>query len=286
MNRTGIAPLPDLEELKSRVEQIFKPLSNIVRLKILFILAEGPVSYTEILAMTGLESGSFYWHIRKMEGLYSQTPDKKYLLNETGQRVLSLILGESENLPQENLPAFLQRAMPTISKVNSAPAWFILQQSVIIYLLLASLYNAVGMAQYGLLIDFSSAGQPSLSIVQWLFLIDLWMVTAIWILFRLREGARHPPKKVFLSVLVRGPLLILPLFLPGIVIGSILLLGGADSLVSSPFFQGILILISNIIFIFFETLYLMDDFNVDFRDAWITSFGMVYLLAIVSLLIL
>ncbi len=289
MEPSEAEPESKIEVLKSRVDQIFKPLSNAVRLKILFILAEGPVSYTDILSMTGLESGSFYWHIRKMEGLYTQTVDKKYMLTPTGKKVLSLILGEPEQESVVNVPPPLQSALSTISRITAAPTWFILQQSILVYLLLAGLYNAAQMVQVGLLVDFTSSNtlsQPALSILFWVLMFDIWMTVIVWAHFRIRRDFRRPPRTLLLTVFSQNPVFILPFFLPGIVIGLILILAGPASFLSSIYFQGGLVLFSNLIYVIFETLYLMEVFDIEIRDAMLTAFVMVYPMAIISFLLL
>lgn len=278
-----------MDQLKSRVDQIFRPLSNEVRLKLLFLMSEGPISYTDILAMTGLESGSFYWHIKKMDGLFTQTPDKKYVLNETGMRVIELIQGKTETSETPSPPIFILKLLPTVSRINTAPTWFILQQSILLYFLVAGLYNATQLVQVGLLVDFSTGStsmEVILSIFQWVLLIDAWQLILIVIYFRLRKDPRQPPPKTLISLFIRNFIFISPLFLPGMVIGLALLLIEGNDFVSSEIFQGILVVVSNAFFIFFNVLALIDSLDIEFRDALILSFVSIYPIAVFSALML
>ena len=73
-------------DINKKIETLLKPLSNPVRQNILILLSQGPITYTEIYNQLKLESGSFYWHIKKMEALVNQTEDKKYYLSDFGKK--------------------------------------------------------------------------------------------------------------------------------------------------------------------------------------------------------
>ena len=80
----------------SKIEEILSPLSNPMRVTILKIIGQNePITYSKILEQTGLESGSFYWHVSKMPQLIQQDEQKQYRLTPKGRAAYQLIVDQS-----------------------------------------------------------------------------------------------------------------------------------------------------------------------------------------------
>ncbi len=279
----------DFDLLKTRVEEIFKPLSNTNRLKLFFLIADGPISYSEILEETGMESGSFYWHIKKMKGLIQQTFDKKYILSDLGQKALLILKDEDETIEVEEkpvVPMFLSKAM---HRINQAPLWFVIQQVIILYLLLSSLYSSTQMIQFGTLVDFRTKvdfWDSFLSIIIWASSMNL-MIFFVSMAYRKVKGTLDfPPKSTIVSAFLRNYVFLSPLFIPGIIFGLVLLIENSPDVVSIPIFQGVLAFLSSTMLAIFQVSFLMEQFDFEFTDSILITFLSLYPLILISSLFL
>ncbi len=106
----------------SKIEEILSPLSNPMRVTILKIIGQNePITYSKILEQTGLESGSFYWHVSKMPQLIQQDEQKQYRLTPKGRAAYQLIIDQSafeasqEDRPYQSLFNILGKVLFNIS---------------------------------------------------------------------------------------------------------------------------------------------------------------------------
>ncbi len=120
----------------SKIEEILSPLSNPMRVTILKIIGQNePITYSKILEQTGLESGSFYWHVSKMPQLIQQDEQKKYRLTAKGRAAYQLIVDQSAlEPPHEEGP--YQALFNILGKLlfNISPVRGIIEISLLLFL--------------------------------------------------------------------------------------------------------------------------------------------------------
>lgn len=74
-------------------------LSNEIRRRILeYIHDRVEASYTELLELTGVGSGTLNFHLKKLEGLIGHTPRGTYILTDLGKLAVGIILRIREEL--------------------------------------------------------------------------------------------------------------------------------------------------------------------------------------------
>ena len=152
-------PISQEQEIDRKLESILKPLSNSTRQKILLYLGEGTKTYTQLLMLLSIESGSFYWHIKKMSVLVDQTELKEYKLSELGRKAYELLTHNDGDFPQFHNPLWFDRVNGITSRLLSSPRWILLQQTLIVILLSALLFSYVNLIQIGtIVIPIESSG--------------------------------------------------------------------------------------------------------------------------------
>jgi len=121
----------------SQVEQsdevlgaVYAVLAHQVRREILRIVGGylKPIPFSEIASFLNVRPGTFYFHIKKMEGFIEQTEDRNYVLTDGGYLALRLLeSGEDQlNLPPESR----EEAVPALQKERESILGKILLSSV------------------------------------------------------------------------------------------------------------------------------------------------------------
>ena len=80
---------------------IFQALKHPIRRRILRMLREHPMTYTEILNELGIENGLLNYHLENLVELLAKGEDDKYRLSEFGEAGLSVI--ERVETPKSNV---------------------------------------------------------------------------------------------------------------------------------------------------------------------------------------
>ena len=95
---------------KEDVDYILQAIGNELRRKILLYVArEGPISYTKLMKMVGVDdSGTFGFHLRKMQRLLKKDDMGEYVLSDLGVRAIKFLekigyVGVSESQVERNL---------------------------------------------------------------------------------------------------------------------------------------------------------------------------------------
>ncbi len=81
---------------------IFSSLKHPIRRKILRMLSEKPLSFSEILTTLAIDSGHLSYHLESLGELISHTTDGKYALSSFGVAAVKLMSGVEENSPIKN----------------------------------------------------------------------------------------------------------------------------------------------------------------------------------------
>ncbi len=76
---------------KDAYSSIFLALKHPVRRRILMMLRDSPLAYTEILNKLKVETGFLNYHLEKLDQLIKKDKDGKYSLSELGEAALALI---------------------------------------------------------------------------------------------------------------------------------------------------------------------------------------------------
>ncbi|MBD3205872.1 helix-turn-helix domain-containing protein [Candidatus Bathyarchaeota archaeon] len=79
---------------------IFQALKHPIRRRILRMLNDNPMTYTEILNELGIDNGLLNYHLENLQELLAKGEDEKYRLSEFGSAGLSVI--ERVETPKEN----------------------------------------------------------------------------------------------------------------------------------------------------------------------------------------
>jgi len=74
--------------------RVFHALKHGLRREILSLVAEGPISYTELLRSLEVESGMLAYHLRNMAELLEKDDEGRYVLSELGKAALGIMKGE------------------------------------------------------------------------------------------------------------------------------------------------------------------------------------------------
>jgi hypothetical protein len=79
-----------LSEEDDTYSTMFNALKHPIRRKILRIINESPVTYTEILSQLGIDNGLLNYHLENMKDLIAKREDGGYLLSEFGKAAVGL----------------------------------------------------------------------------------------------------------------------------------------------------------------------------------------------------
>lgn len=86
-------------ENEEEINDLLKPLSNVVRLKILKNLSKGGKFYSQLEVEIGIKAGHLLFHIEKLiKAKYVKQEDKKYLITLNGLKALRFLHGLKEEL--------------------------------------------------------------------------------------------------------------------------------------------------------------------------------------------
>jgi DNA-binding transcriptional ArsR family regulator len=149
---------PSEENLEKNIQLIIKPLSNIIRQKILILLSDGPMNYTDILEILNIESGSFYWHLKKMNLLIKQTYDKRYSLTKIGYKAVEIIKEQpEEEVTTANLsPDWYESIRKFVSSITNSPI-ILFQQLIISYSIIIFFFIFANILQIGTISIFDDS---------------------------------------------------------------------------------------------------------------------------------
>ena len=83
--------------------ELFKILGHPLRMKIVKLLADGPLSYTSLLSRLDQQStGTLNFHLNKLKVLLEKK-DEAYRLNDIGTKAVSLMVSYSQNIEETGL---------------------------------------------------------------------------------------------------------------------------------------------------------------------------------------
>ena len=94
---------------------IFQALKHPIRRRILRMLNDNPMTYTEVLNELGIDNGLLNYHLENLQELLAKGEDEKYRLSEFGKAGLSVI--EKVEIPKEShtkLNLFKPDNLPTL----------------------------------------------------------------------------------------------------------------------------------------------------------------------------
>ncbi|MHA2028211.1 MAG: hypothetical protein ACW99A_06480 [Candidatus Kariarchaeaceae archaeon] len=228
------------KDVSLKIEKILKPLGNPVRQELLLIIGQGPITYTEIYNELKLESGSFYWHIKKMNHLITQTEDKKYILSDLGLKAYELLLFDPESKTKYENPQWLDNIQQFIERFDDIPLWVIIQQILIVLVLLSTGFSVKNVVQIGSLPVVYS--ESNFSITFFLSLLSLLILSSFIISGTLIIDIKQNhvrQRSTYIKLFVHILFLNLGLFIPGIYSSLILIISNNSSIA----FNGIILLI-------------------------------------------
>jgi DNA-binding transcriptional ArsR family regulator len=86
-------------ENEEEINNMLRPLSNVLRLKILKNLSKGGKFYSQLEEAIGIKAGHLLFHIEKLiKAKYVKQEDKKYLITLNGLKALRFLHGLKEEL--------------------------------------------------------------------------------------------------------------------------------------------------------------------------------------------
>lgn len=267
-----------VEQLSQQLEQLVKPLSNPLRIRILLLLKDGPISYSELLGHLQIESGSFYWHLKKMQQLVKQTGDKQYYLSELGETAIQLLQPE-EKISEPEQQKYFSRVLHLADKLHKLPNWIVAQQLILLIVLATVLFYQQSLLQFGTIVEYKSSvsfGDALLSIILSLLAIGITQLLAIKIydVLFLRETS-IPITQLFTfffeDLLFLGNLLLL-----GFVSAFILWIDPTSTIVTNSYFIVIGSAVNIILTIILSTGLLIENLGIDDRDALIIQLIVFY----------
>jgi hypothetical protein len=106
---------------------IYTSLKHPIRRRILRMLSQKSLTFSEILDILKIDSGHLSYHLESLGDLITHTKDGKYILSSFGVAAMKLMGGVEENYPSPQSTKHRHRISQTISKLFS----FILVASLI-----------------------------------------------------------------------------------------------------------------------------------------------------------
>jgi hypothetical protein len=229
-------------------------LGNPVRQELLLIIGRGPITYTEIYNEMKLESGSFYWHIKKMNPLVDQTEDKRYILSDLGKKAYELLLFDTESKAKIENPKWLDNIQQLIEKFYEIPLWVIIQQILIVLIILSTGFSAKNVVQIGSIpVGYSESDfliTFFLSLIS-LLVLSIIIISGVLIIDAKQNNVRK--RFVYFRLFIHILLLNLGLFIPGIYSSVILIISDNSFLAFNWIIILILTFLSTIISIILLT---------------------------------
>jgi DNA-binding transcriptional ArsR family regulator len=105
-------------EFDLKEAELFEALGHPARIRILQILNENPLGFSELKKKTGIDSsGHLTFHLSKLAGLVETNPEGKYCLTDSGMEALRVTniageaLGISNSKGDTRAPSFIIMAM-------------------------------------------------------------------------------------------------------------------------------------------------------------------------------
>lgn len=104
---------------KSRAE-LFEALGHPMRIRILHVLASGPMGFSELKRSLGIESsGHLQFHLGRLDGLVKLQPDGNYSLTDDGKEAL-LVVGRPETLQRLGMSEIPSHRVLTDRRLRAA----------------------------------------------------------------------------------------------------------------------------------------------------------------------
>ncbi len=269
------------DDIHQRIDMLIKPLTNKTRQKILLLLSDGPVTYSEVLDKLKLESGSFYWHIKKMKLLIDQTEDRKYILSDKGEQAYKLLFGPQDNMV-DTFPEWFKSLNSYVTRIISSPTWLITQQILLIYLFTTLLFYFTGIYQFGTRVDavHMEFYVVFLSIILSLSIVNLIQLIIVIIQLNIGGTKWKIPVKPLFRLFMLNYIFLSPILFTGIISGLLSLIYPA--IIHNILLQFILNMTSIILSVLFSTSLLMTEFDNTYRSAFIISLITFYPVVILS----
>ena len=274
-----------LQELPiQNIDNILKPLSNPMRQQLLILLANGPVTYTELLNQLQIESGSFYWHIGKMKQLISQNELKEYFLSDLGQKAYELLIFDGST-PQESIPfrpSWYLNGFSLAQRIYNLPGWILIQQLIIIILIAGYIMTQQSIIQLGTLpviisqpVDFILV---TLSIIFSLLVITTGVIISQMLYI---QPDKDYFRKSILSLSLRVMMASSLILLPSIVV-SILVSFNLTWLANNPVLQLILSIGSLFITILSTTIMVDRFLDLGLKDGLLIVLPPYYIIVLIT----
>ncbi|MFV2014117.1 MAG: hypothetical protein ACC656_01700 [Candidatus Heimdallarchaeota archaeon] len=264
-------------EIDSKIQSILKPLSNTTRQQLLILLAGGPITYTEIYNQLKLESGSFYWHIKKMDILIQQTEDKKYFLNEVGMKAYQLLYMEGDGVEEMEVPLWVERITFLTNKLTNIPQWIIIQQIIFTVIITAIGLSSVDIIQLGSIPALSENTNFTLT---FLSLIGSILFSSLFIMLALSINERRNARKitsseiidVFIQILFVNTLILVP----GLFSALLVLITDDPSIGLEYMIILPIVFISTVITLMMIMGVIMSNFNYDYKTSLLITLISLY----------
>ncbi|MGC9069291.1 MAG: DUF7347 domain-containing protein [Thermoprotei archaeon] len=85
-------------------KDLYEILGSDVRRRIIVFVGErGSVRFTDLKNYMGISVGSLYYHLNILEGLITQTQDKRYTLTEKGLEAYKMLVGKNIEIPKQGV---------------------------------------------------------------------------------------------------------------------------------------------------------------------------------------
>ena len=264
-------------EIDSKIQSILKPLSNTTRQQLLILLAGGPITYTEIYNQLKLESGSFYWHIKKMELLIQQTEDKKYFLNEVGMKAYQLLYTDGDGGEEFEVPIWVGRITNLTNKLTNTPQWIIIQQILFVVIITAIGLSSVNIIQLGsipVLNENTNFTLTFLSLIGSILISSLFVMLAISV--NERRNARKITSSEILDVFIQILFVNTLILIPGLFSALLVLITNDPSIGLEYMIILPIVFISTVITLMMIMGVIMSNFNYDYKTSLLITLVSLY----------
>jgi len=136
---------------------IFKSLKHPIRRKILRMLQEDELTFSQILQILSMDSGHLSYHLENLSDLLSRSPDGKYRLSSFGIAAVKLMSGVEEYKPPSVSPSSVSR-----SRVDAVVK--IMSIVLAVALLWSSLYSISFTTSASSLLVRTASERPGISL--------------------------------------------------------------------------------------------------------------------------
>ena len=207
------------------IQDLYAALGHAIRYDIIQYLGtfHRPVHYKELVEWLNIKPGSFYFHMRKLEGLVAQDEQKRFYLTPSGLFTLDL-LKSGENLKTQRSTEITTASKEETRTINPPERFEIVlfgeyirkhafntQYKVLIMILFIIQVLLLEVSKLGV-IPFYFDGRLYINLISVLF--ELVIVYAlVWILLELFSRFLGPIRGFSFELLVGIPFAMVPLFI-------------------------------------------------------------------------